>query len=210
MAIQRREVKGESAPLKLNSTRPENDVSRTLELERYWDRYDLNVRFGIYWRNCASDFHAAALLLFHIQAPEGSKQISPQKLGLGSGFCFGVALPRIALFNAALSLELLLKACVVKRDGHASGLRMNHRLADLAKDADLKLPRSYRYKLDFLTEHLYWRGRYPAPKSREEYDRSGHITRPGKGYVDAQSYQELWKSFTAHYEGIAPARSGDW
>ena len=73
----------------------------------------------------------------------------------------------VFLLNAALSIELLLKALIVAKGGVA---RQDHKLRDLAHDAEVAFSKSQKVTLDFLSEVLIWSGRYPVPKTEEAWD----------------------------------------
>lgn len=72
---------------------------------------------------------------------------------------------RVALFNVAISLELLFKAAWVIK--HNSAPVRNHRLRQLADAAEISVSEDHSKTLDVLTHILFWRGRYPAPLDEE-------------------------------------------
>ena len=112
----------------------------------------------------------------------------------------------VFLTNAALSIELLLKAIVVAK-GRAPS--QHHRLPDLAADADVAFSKSQKATLEFLGEVLKWSGRYPVPKKETDWDHyhdhvlERHTIREREGNVGrvranpetfpwVTNYQALW------------------
>lgn len=202
---------------------PTEDLDCSYEYERVWDRYDINVRFGVYWKNRAFDLNSAAVLLGNACEENGLVEVSAESLGLGSGFSFKAALSPVFRLNAGLAVELLFKACIVKRDGHCENLRRSHRLNDLANDAGFKATDAQRRLLDVMTEYVYWMGRYPAPKSREEFENTRKILdrqrmRSPSGFgttadpdasFSLENYSRLWDAIHLFYSGIPARRSGD-
>tara|TARA_B110001454_G_C12723340_1_gene436840 strand:- start:54661 stop:55296 length:636 start_codon:yes stop_codon:yes gene_type:complete len=208
---------------KFEKLHPTEDLDCSYEYERVWDRYDINIRFGVYWRNRASDLNAAAVLLGNVCEKDSPVNVSPEVLGLGSGFAFGAALPPIFRLNAGLAIELLLKACIVKRDGHCENLKPIHQLNKIAKDAGFVVTDPQRRLLDVMTEYVYWLGRYPAPKSREQFESTrkildGQRVKSPSGFgtvgdpeawLNLENYQKLWAEIMAYYESIPARRDGD-
>jgi hypothetical protein len=90
-----------------------------------------------FWYNFAVSFHEGASLL-----------------------CRHEVNIRISLFNATLSIELLFKAIVV---ASKSNIRFEHNLLDLAKDAAISFSDNQKKTLEFMSEILMWKGRYPVP-----------------------------------------------
>lgn len=208
---------------KIEKLPPTEDLDSPYEYERVWDRYDLNVRFGIYWKNRASDLNAAAVLLGSACEKDMPIEVSPKSLGLGAGFAFRAALPPVFRLNAGLAIELLLKACIVKRDGHCENLKTIHQLNKIAKDAGF-IPTDPQEKLlDVMTEYIYWLGRYPAPKDRKQFELTGKILDKqrmkcpsGFGTIsdpevwfNLENYKKLWFAIKVYYESIPARRAGD-
>lgn len=208
---------------KFEKLHPTEDLDSSYEYERVWDRYDMNVRFGIYWKNRASDLNAAAVLLGNTCEIDSPVKVSPESLGLGAGFAFGAALPPVFRLNAGLAIELLLKACIVKRDGHCENLKPIHQLNKIAKDADFIPTDPQKKLLDVMTEYIYWLGRYPAPKNREQFESTNKIldkqrmksssgfgtTSDPEVWLNLENYQKLWSAIKAHYKSIPARRAGD-
>ena len=103
------------------------------------------------WFALAKSYHLAAEQLFQIH--ENSRGDS-----------------RPVVFNAAISIELLLKGIIASR-GHPVPLDSNgHNLPKLADKAELRLTANERTLLEFLTEMIVWAGRYPTPKSDGQWN----------------------------------------
>jgi HEPN domain-containing protein len=90
-----------------------------------------------FWYNRAVSFHEGASILCHHEAHI-----------------------LVFLFNAALSIELLLKAIVVANKGE---IRFEHNLLKLAKAAEVSFSDNQKNTLEFMSEILIWNGRYPTP-----------------------------------------------
>lgn len=72
----------------------------------------------------------------------------------------------VALTNAALSIELLLKAIIVAKGGIAPG---THELFGLARKAGVAFTNSQEATLELLGELLRWSGRYPVPNNERAW-----------------------------------------
>ena len=90
-----------------------------------------------FWYNRAVSFHEGASILCHHEAHI-----------------------LVFLFNAALSIELLFKAITIANKGD---IRLEHNLLDLAKDAEMSFSDNQKNTLEFMSEILIWKGRYPTP-----------------------------------------------
>lgn len=73
----------------------------------------------------------------------------------------------VVLTNAALSIELLLKAIIVAKGGIAP---KTHELFGLARDAGVAFTNSQEATLELLGEFLKWSGRYPVPNNEKAWD----------------------------------------
>jgi len=73
----------------------------------------------------------------------------------------------VVLTNAALSIELLLKAIIVANGGKAP---KTHELLRLARDAGVAFSNDQEATLEWLSEILKWSGRYPVPNKAEDWD----------------------------------------
>jgi len=92
----------------------------------------------------------------------------------------------VFLANAAVSIELLLKAIIIAEGGKA---RITHELLGLARDAGVAFSNNQEATLDWLSEILKWSGRYPVPNKEEDWDhyfddvQERHIIREREGNV---------------------------
>jgi len=116
-----------------------------------------------FWYNLAVSFHKGANILCHHEAHI-----------------------LVFLFNAALSIELLFKAIVV---ANKNKIRFEHNLLKLAKDAEISFSDNQEKTLEFLSEILIWKGRYPTPtnakiwKNFQDKVLEKHIIRERNGIV---------------------------
>lgn len=132
-------------------------------------------------------------------------------LGLGRGFSFGAALGPVFALLAGLSLELSLKAIVKIID---RPFKETHRLNELRKNVGISVSADQRVILDALTEHIYWRSRYPVPRSEMQWLQSVEVfkkawKKPKKGSlfsahnekraIDLENYEALWQKFMKAY-----------
>jgi hypothetical protein len=119
----------------------------------------------------------------------------------------------VFLMNAALSIELLLKAIVVAKGRTPSE---HHRLPDLAGDADVAFSMSQRATLELLGEVLKWSGRYPVPKKETDWDHyyyhvlERHVIREREGNVGrVRANPETFPSVT-NYEALWDLANRKW
>lgn len=90
----------------------------------------------------------------------------------------GEALVEAYRREASVALELVIKAVIAQRvengtaDTHAGSVPMTHNLPTLWENAKLpKLPKDDRGRLLKAKYILLWTGRYPAPKTDEDFER---------------------------------------
>jgi len=112
----------------------------------------------------------------------------------------------VFLTNAAVSIELLLKAIIVAEGGKA---RITHELLGLARDAGVAFSKDQEATLEWLSEILKWSGRYPVPNKEEDWEhyfddvQEKHIIREREGNVgrvranqetfpSVKNYEKLW------------------
>ena len=117
-------------------------------------------------------------------------------------------------FNAALSLELLLKAISVARGQQPEH---THDLNKLCKQLKLPISNDHECTLELLSELLIWSARYPIPKHESKWDRyfdsvlEKHVVRQHSGNVGStmihrerfptrENYLALWQQFEKAYE----------
>jgi HEPN domain-containing protein len=129
----------------------------------------------------------------------------------------------VALMNAALSIELLLKAIIVAKGEVAPP---THELLDFAHDADIAFSKSQRATLELLFEVLKWSGRYPVPKTEKAWDHyynhvlERHVIREREGNIgrvranpetfpSVKNYEALWNLAIRKWDEIHLQRSRD-
>lgn len=139
------------------------------------------------WYEMAVSFHEAALVLH-----DGQDRVS-------AGF-------RIFAFNAAISLELIIKA-ILCADNQA--IPTTHNLGELARAAHLELNPNQMQTLDLLSEVIIWLGRYPSPTAEGKWDNfhdnvlEKHMVKSKKGnfysitadpqtFPNKKIYLEIW------------------
>jgi HEPN domain-containing protein len=119
----------------------------------------------------------------------------------------------VYLTNAAVSIELLLKAIIVAKDGKA---RITHELLRLAHDAGVAVSSNQEATLEWLTEILKWSGRYPVPNKEEDWDhyfdvvQERHTIREREGNVGVtRANRETFPS-VENYEKLWDLANGKW
>jgi len=129
----------------------------------------------------------------------------------------------VFLINAALSIELLLKAIIVAKGGVAP---QKHELRDLARDAEVAFSKSQIATLELLGEVLKWSGRYPVPNTEKawhhHYDHvlERHVIREREGNVgrvransetfpSVQNYEALWSLADRKWDEMQMQRAKD-
>ena len=122
----------------------------------------------------------------------------------------------VFLLNAALSIELLLKAIIVAKGGVAP---QTHELRELACDAEVPFSKDQIATLELLAEVLKWSGRYPVPNTERAWDHyhdqvlERHIIRKREGNVgqvranpetfpSVQNYEAIWNLADRKWEEI--------
>ena len=120
----------------------------------------------LWWYNLSSDLRASAGAIWLSRESQSSEEIV-QKLGLGNGFSMAIAGGNVFLMLFGMSLEMILKACVVA-DGKEP--RFSHDLVKLARDAAVNYEPDEIEVLQVLTHYIFWAGRYPAPKQKEVWE----------------------------------------
>jgi HEPN domain-containing protein len=149
------------------------------------------------WRGSAISFHEAAnLLAQHRDSIHGGTLVF--------------------LTNAALSIELLLKAIVVATGGMA---QKTHELPKVAHDAGVALTKNQEATLELLGEVLKWSGRYPVPNSEKAWDHyygvvhERHVIREREGNIgrvranpetfpSVENYEAIWNLATRKWDEV--------
>jgi hypothetical protein len=129
----------------------------------------------------------------------------------------------VFLMNAALSIELLLKAIIVAKGGVAP---QRHELLDLARDAEVAFSKDQKATLELLGEVLKWSGRYPVPNTEKAWDHyhddvlERHMIREREGNVgriranpetfpSVENYEALWNLANRKWGEIQPQQTTD-
>lgn len=123
---------------------------------------------------------------------------------------------KVYAFNAALSIELILKAILVVRK---SDLKYKHKLNELAQEAGIQLDADQKLILDSLTSIFTWSGRYPTPTSEKEWDSyyndfEKYVIRSSTGnthrivanmsrYPSLENYIKLWELCIEEYKSCS-------
>ncbi len=175
------------------------------------DVYTRQKELSMYYYNMASDYHAGALVLFDVLSKES--KITPEDLGLGTGFSFNASLPKPLHLVVGLSIELLLKAIARILD---KNVLETHNLQRLLNHVGIKLNRDQNAIIDRLTSAIEWDSRYPTPKKKEQWENSIKVhdrawspvnkdaklkimRRNPKRSISLKNYQEIWDVLEKHY-----------
>lgn len=151
------------------------------------------------WLECALAFNESANILFRIE-----KQTTKGNI--------------VTIFNAAISIELILKAILAAQN---KSIKKIHNLRILSEDARVNLNDDQKYLLDYLTETIIWL-KYPVPNSEEKWNEFHDVkfeelvirSKAGntfkvmanlKRIPSLENYKNLWDICLAKYDGL-PAR----
>jgi HEPN domain-containing protein len=146
------------------------------------------------WHDSAISFHEAANVLHD------------NRESISAGF-------RVFAFNAAISLELIIKAILATE---ARAIPPKHGLRELARAASLPLDADQMDTLDLLSEIIAWLGRYPSPRTEQQWDnfhdnvfeqhkvrsRRGNVytvEAHGKKFPSKENYMKIWRVCAATY-----------
>jgi HEPN domain-containing protein len=107
---------------------------------------------------------------------------------------------------AGMALELLLKGIARALDGPA---KSTHSLTKLADDVGIAITEDERVILDIMSEHIYWIGRYTAPRKANSWDRIEELEnkrrKPSGSSADMASRgssdtsRQLWEKFATYF-----------
>jgi len=141
-----------------------------------FDVYERGQKSSAYFSTRASDMHAGAVVIWDVQQTPVTDR-EGRRLGLGEGFCLGVALPPVFGLLAGLSIELQIKAIARLLDLEN---QEHHRIADLSKQIGITLSSEHAAPADALSEYVYWASRYPTPpnpkKAESQFNKANDIT----------------------------------
>ncbi|MGE0467813.1 MAG: HEPN domain-containing protein [Nitrospira sp.] len=120
-------------------------------------------------------------------------------------------------YNAALSLELSLKAILVSRK---KTYPTTHRLKVLSDAAGVVVEKDQEKTLEILSESISWLCRYPIPNSEGRWNNFHDVLLPKhkvvkkkvsrvmkneKTFPTLKNYLAIWKLFESEYSSIKPA-----
>jgi HEPN domain-containing protein len=152
------------------------------------------------WHSLAVGYHAAAKIL------EECRDNIPSDT-------------RPFAFNAALSLELILKSIIARKRIDIPSGPNGHDLLLLSERANITLSGNQRLTLELFTETIIWSGRYPAPNTERKWDDyqdrilESHIVRSTVGNVSSamanrdtfpnwENYLKIWAICLAEFQSI--------
>lgn len=174
------------------------DQKRVREIVGYTHQKQ-SVDSGI-WHSNAILFHHAAKVLYRARKSVGEYRI------------------RVASFNAGLSLELLIKAVLAKKN---ITIPTHHHLRQLSELAKINLNKNQKDALDIFEEMFVWVGRYPTPKKEKDWDeyhddpqqkrkirsswgnmhtRYSLVRANPKTYPSLKNYMTIWKICLAEFD----------
>lgn len=129
---------------------------------------------------------------------------------------------RVSTFNAALSIELILKSIIVKKASTAPNA--THDLLNLSEAAEVSFDHNQKKTLEFFKEIIFWVGRYPNPSENgipserlwdKFYDdvlpkhkiqtRRGKVSttlRNDKTFPSLENYMSIWHACIAKYDSF--------
>jgi hypothetical protein len=120
-------------------------------------------------------------------------------------------------FNAALSIELILKAILAKKLVEIPNRIGGHDLLSLAGMAMVPINEHQKKTLDLLSATIIWSGRYPAPNTASKWDEyqdftfESHVVHSTVGNVstamanrdtfpDWNNYSKIWSVCITEFE----------
>jgi hypothetical protein len=116
-------------------------------------------------------------------------------------------------FNAGLSLELILKAILARKQIDIPTRAAGHDLVGLSELASVPITDNQRQTLDLLTATVIWSGRYPTPNSEAKWDEyqdvtfEAHVVRTANSamanrntFPDWNNYSKIWNICVAEYD----------
>ena len=137
------------------------------------DRYKHLLESPLWWHDKASDLYASAGVIWVCMKDEDRNHIT-KKIGFTEGFDLRAACPSVCYMLWGLSFELLLKSIIVVKKIKIIP-PTHHRLVDLAVDAKINLDNKEEGILKVLSAYILWAGKYPIPKTAEEYGKNEEL-----------------------------------
>jgi HEPN domain-containing protein len=118
-------------------------------------------------------------------------------------------------FNAAISIELILKAILARKQIDIPNRIGGHDLLTLSDLAMVSVNANQRKTLDLLTATIIWSGRYPAPNTEAKWDEyqdftfESHVIRTASStmanrdtFPDWNNYSKIWAICIAEFQAI--------
>jgi hypothetical protein len=119
-------------------------------------------------------------------------------------------------FNAAISIELILKAILARKHVDIPNRVGGHDLLALSDLAMVPVNGHQRKTLDLLTATIIWSGRYPAPNTEAKWDEyqdftfESHVIRTANStmanrdtFPDWNNYFKIWTVCIAEFQSIS-------
>lgn len=170
-----------------------------------------------HWRNRAADLKASAGALWHAM---GSQDAAiAQELGYAEGYRMGVACWPVYHMLCGLSLEVIIKAVLVRRGTDPTKIE-THSFVKLHDALGLTMDGERAKLMAFYEASLVWAARYPTPRNASDdkllsyYDLAAEVlTKPvdlgtsgilkfraSNDATDWKHFSELWHSYEALFE----------
>ena len=150
------------------------------------------------WYSLAKSFHAAAKVLneFRDRIPSDTRPFA---------------------LNAALSLELIFKAILARKQVPLPSGKDGHDLRKLCRKAGVTISDKQMTTLELMTEEIIWAARYPAPNTEDRMDDyhdrifEKHIVRSRTANVTSvranpetfpnwENYERIWNACSAELD----------
>lgn len=126
--------------------------------------FEKNYNSSQYWINSYAELNQSALIIWHSCYGKTISKTFKKK-----GFLNHKLAAKIFPMLAGLSLELLLKACVVEKDKVYGQWKGNHSLLELANKLNIRFTSKEKLLLEIYTTYIRWYGKYPVPWTKSEY-----------------------------------------
>lgn len=170
-----------------------------------------------HWRNRAADLKASAGVLWHSM---GSQDAAiAEELGYAPGYRMGVACWSVYHMLCGLSLEVIIKAVLVRR-GTLPQKVETHSFVKLHEVLGVEMDDERKRLMAFYEAALVWSGRYPTPRNATDdkllnyFDLANDILmkplsmgektsiqlKVSSGATDWQCYSALWQSYADLFE----------
>jgi hypothetical protein len=161
---------------------------------------------SIFWHLNAGELHLTSKIIWEQLSSRDADDFDEN-----TGLFYKMALARVFTMNAGLSIELILKACIIERYGLLGKKHCVHDLSFLSCKAGMLFSELELKQLMVFTEFISWAGRYPIGKKTSSYDLliknllDLGIDKPWRldhSPIDWGNYERIWKKCLRHFEGI--------